>query len=422
MTNAEIDHIEDILCRIIEYTKSPESRGFYQKAIMVIGVGQVEEALGEVRMRVNEGSVREPAKYLTTILKDWMAEAEEETPQNPPLPETVVSIQDNSRELALGLKSFRDLQERPHHEIEEEGEERTIDLPFSKKWLQWVRFVNNDFFSLSTIKNRAGWDQVITRLKIRGSSTLVPLIRGKMDPDDAGRGILTVEHARILGAIEHIWANQGFPHTTYEKSGISICFCQGSVRQIATILGIKTFGGSTLKHLRKKILDLDKTGYHFDLTQMEKPETDGIRSIGFKFLGDVTVISSGNKNRRESLFRFVFSESYSRQLLLRNVVSRPLDMLQIRGEIAFKLYQHLYPILIKKSDGKDYTVELRHLIELLGLPTAGWHKHKSVRKREFQKAVNEVNGKTVTDGREISVKIIDGLVDYVLTAQLIGAN
>lgn len=423
MTNQDILAMEDLIERIINYTKSPESRAFYQKAIRVMGIGQVEEALGEVRMRVNEGNVREPAKYLTKILKDWMQGREEDSAQVPEATVDVVAPEKMvSRELVFGLKSLGDLQERTHKEIEEEGEERTIDVPFSKKWLQWVRFVNNDFFTLSTAKNPLGWDRVTTRLKIDGSHVAVPLIRGKMDPDDSGRGILTVEHARILGAIEHIWATQNFPHTTYQKSGISVCYCQGTVRQIAALLGIKQVGGSVLSHLRRKIMDLDKTGYYFDLNDIEKDEVEGITSIGFKFMGDITSLSMGKGKRRESTFRFVFSESYSRQLLERNVVSRPLDLLQIRGEIAFKLYQHIYPILMRRNEGHDYSVELKNLVNLLGLSSAGWHKYKSVRKREFQKAVNEVNGKNVTDGRKISVCIQDGLVDFVLVARLISSN
>lgn len=62
--------IQDLLDRVVEFTNSPGSRAFYQKAIRVLGPGLVEEAVGEVRMRAPESR----ARYLSALLSEWMDE------------------------------------------------------------------------------------------------------------------------------------------------------------------------------------------------------------------------------------------------------------------------------------------------------------------------------------------------------------
>lgn len=63
---------QDLLDRLVEFSDSPGSRAFYQKAVSVLGVGLVEEALGEVRYRAAVGGVNHMARYLTRVLSDWM--------------------------------------------------------------------------------------------------------------------------------------------------------------------------------------------------------------------------------------------------------------------------------------------------------------------------------------------------------------
>lgn len=61
---------QDLLDRVVEFTASPGSRAFYQKAVGVLGLGLVEEAVGEVRMRAPESR----ARYLSALLSEWMGE------------------------------------------------------------------------------------------------------------------------------------------------------------------------------------------------------------------------------------------------------------------------------------------------------------------------------------------------------------
>lgn len=417
MTNIFTD-IDDLIERVVEFTHSPESRGFYQKAIRILGLGQVEEAMGEVKMRYAQGAVDSKAKYLTTLLKDWMTVAEE--PDNLPKGDNPSSnigsnpINYDKSQAWLGLQSLDELQDRSL-KTSAQGENKNVLIPYSTKWLQWARFVNNDFFALSVVQPKDNWDRVETRLRVDGKVVDVSLIRGKTTIYDTGRGVLTVEHARILGAVEHIWVQSGGPHTEVTNKETNevtnVCYCDAPVRKIATLLGITNFGGGNMKHLVQKISDLDKTGYVF-----QKDD----KWIGFKFMWDVSAL--GDTKSGEVIFRFVFSEAYSRQLLSRKVVSRPLDLLKIRGEIAFKIYQHIYPILMKKEKGEKHITSLSDLTEKLGLPKAGWHKFKSSRKRQFLKAISEINDKSTPDKNKFSVSIEEGKDDFVLVARMIGEN
>jgi hypothetical protein len=68
------DNHNHTLDRVVEFAKDEKSRAFYQKSLKVLGEGLVEEAMGEVKMREADGTVdrRARARYLTTLLVDWM--------------------------------------------------------------------------------------------------------------------------------------------------------------------------------------------------------------------------------------------------------------------------------------------------------------------------------------------------------------
>jgi hypothetical protein len=66
-----------------------------------------------------------------------------------------------------------------------------------------------------------------------------------------------------------------------------------------------------------------------------------------------------------------FSDPFSRQLLTRQVVSRPKEMLNERSELAFVLRLYLEPILIGRGIGRDHSIELLNMIRVLNLPNAG---------------------------------------------------
>jgi len=78
---------------------------------------------------------------------------------------------------------------------------------------------------------------------------------------------------------------------------------------------------------------------------------------------------------------------------------------------------YLEPILRKKE---HHNIGLNNLIKLLHLPELNWHKSKSHRKQVFSKALKELNGQKIADGRKILISIGKGLDDWQLEAWLEG--
>src|ERR1017187_4543943 len=167
-----------------------------------------------------------------------------------------------------------------------------------------------------------------------------------------------------------------------------MCACKVSIRELARLLGWKSFSGPSLNRLRDKVTDLKLLPYYLELDAVEEFKRMGLKGYGFTLMGDVTVLDAKLQKKQETILKVMFSDTYSRQLLARRVVSRPKEMLTIRSELAFLLRLYLEPILMKKPEGEDHAIELNNLIEILNLPQAGWHDYKSQRKREFTKAID----------------------------------
>ena len=403
MSTNTLEQVQDLTERLVEFSESPQSRGYYQKAILQLGIGRVEEAMGEVRMRLHEGKIEDKARYLTTLLKDWMLETD--------IVPTSMSVEVNGPTKNLPLFDVTDLTERQGQQLE--GEIKQLTVPYSTKVLQWARPITNDFFALEPLKEQ--FDEVETRIMINGEIVKVRLIRGKRSLLDDPKGILTVEHARVLAAIEHLWARE---KAIYEiKHGKPLLTCTVRLRDIGTILGMKNIGGRDLKRIATLLYDLERSGYYFDVSK------HSIRQdLEFKFLGLVNITTIERPNGgRESICQFYFSDSYSKLFLQRNVVSRPLTMLHVDSPIAFKLYQHLYPILVKREQAKPYKVSLLALITILKLPPATWHRYKSLRKQNFARVVAALQNKETTDERQFEIGISGEKADddYFITARLI---
>lgn len=409
MTNQAIAEAEDLAAEVIEFTGSVESRLFYLKAIYALGAGLVREAVGEVRYRDAQGQIDDRARYLTRVLNRWMAEQKADVEPVPDDESRPLGQETGFRPLAQKpLGAFRKLPVPSH----ERPVSKLLDVPFSRNRLQWVRELNNDFFSLTNEK--ADWDRVETTAVFNGMTISVTMLRGKMTPDDKPMGIPTVEDMRVLLALEKIWAEGRGPNDDH------LCTFETTATAVAEAMGISK-GGKILGYITEKVLKLSRTGYCFVFPKT--PAQNGLvyEDFGFRFLGDVTTLTRTKNGRRERYFRITFSEPYSRQLLARNVVSRPADMLHVRGDIAFKLYVHLYPILAGLPDDRHYSIELLNLLPLLRLKKTGWWQYKSQRKREFDKALKELNGRPGKDGHVFDVRIEQGLnsKDFVLEAKFI---
>jgi len=123
----------------------------------------------------------------------------------------------------------------------------------------------------------------------------------------------------------------------------------------------------------------------------------------------------------QTILRIRFSDPYSRQLLGRRVVSRPKNLLKMPSEMAFVLRVYIEPILLSRGTEKEHAIELQNLIQVLNLPSAGWHKYKSRRQALFGKTIRELHGMKTTNGHCMDVQIRQGSNedDFILVGRLV---
>ena len=230
---------------------------------------------------------------------------------------------------------------------------------------------------------------------------------------------MTAEHGRILGAIECLWVEQGCKYAQFGNGSVS-CFCRVPIRRLAELLGWETLGGRDLAHLKRKTINIKVTGYYLELEAVAELRNAGLTGYGFSLIDGFDLVDRKSHGLEQTTFRVLFSDPYSRQLLARRVVTRPKEMLRMRGELAFLLRLYLEPILIARGLGREHSIELLNLIRVLNLPPARWHQFKSRRKAIFTKAMQELSGMNTTDGSGIDVEIRQGLNprDFMLVARL----
>jgi hypothetical protein len=245
LLGSDDESINDLIGRILEVTQSPESTGFYRKAITLLGADTVEMELAEVRYRARTNRLDSPARYLSALLKSRLDD----------LNGLVVSRPNEYQSSYFSpsqLSLFMEL--KPSGlAVDDSGTEKAMPIPYSKSGIPWATFIGPGFFTLST--NKAKSDRVIARFRtMDGEVALVPVIRGRIFPGDDERGILTADHGRILGALECAWVQEGCRYTEF-GNGMTVCYCDVPVRKLARLLGWRTFGGTELRCLKRKIMD-----------------------------------------------------------------------------------------------------------------------------------------------------------------------
>lgn len=406
MTSNDIERIEDLIERIVSVTNSSESRTFYRKAIVQIGIGLSEELLGELKYQMNVQDISSPAKYFTTLLKKEM----QTNLQN--VGNEVLNGGGIDESPSLIGKSY--LSATPTDLFEELKplaaapfkitETQNMPSPYGKNFIPWATMIGPEFFTLSS--NNAKSDRV--ELKVRtldGQTFKVPMIRGRVvaDPNAKEHGILTPEHGRILGSLELIWVHQGSRYIAGDNGSLN-CYCIVYLRELARNLGWKSYGGRQMTELKDKLFDLKSIPYYleFENTQISK------KGYTFTFLEQVNLKNIIERGVDKSVVEITFSHQYSYQLLSRRVVSRPREFIQTKSEMAFLLRLYIESIIYKRKLDDPFKIELGNLIKILNLPHAGWHKFKSLRRSQFSKAVKEINTMKTADGRSFKVSISDG--------------
>jgi len=397
-----------LIDEIIGVTKDPKSKPFLEKALRELGEPIVAGEFGELKYQIHNQQIHNPAKYLTTLLKkqlDKVGGGKEK--QNPPGRSEKIKTYFEDTQMTL-FANFRPVKE------EGEVDQGKMVVPYGKEIIPWATFISSSFFTLST--NKAKSDRVLAKFRsLDGDVSIIPLLRGRIKPGDDERGILTAEHAKVLAAIESIWVDQDCPRNKY-PSGAVTCFCYVSIRELAKALNWKTFGGKGLIRLTSMVYNLKVMPYYLDLTGLNLKNITG---YGFSLLDSVELAEGKKHGQPETVLKVKFSTPLSVQLLKRHTVSRPMELAHIHGELAFLIRLFIEPILIGLN-GKEYNKTLTDLIKELSLPEAGWHKHKSSRKRNFEKALKELNMQKTVDGRRMIVSIEKGFYDWMLTSRLGG--
>jgi hypothetical protein len=403
-----------VLSNIIEITKDENSRSYWESAIRELGEAAVEEELGEMKMRLKEGRVIDPARYLTSLLqklrKAKRPQPGETNPQN---------LQSYLSPSAMDIIT----ELRPRIVAENysiTGTDRTMERPYSSKQILWATFLSTDFFTLSTNKNKS--DVVTATFRTGNGDVRIPLLRGCKFPGDSERGILTAEHGKVLGALENYWAQQGCKYmTSKDRTGdeVYLCYCTVSASSLIRFLGKSSDGSGNMVRLKTLLTDLQSFPYYLKLEDVDEFKHTKIRGYGFTLLASSTLLDINTNPGEGTIFKIVFSETYSRQLLGRRVTTRSLDLVRTKSELAFLVHLYLEPILIKR---KRFQKALLPLLHDLQLPPADWHKRPGARKQQFAKAIDELcNKKTGTD-QTMRVRISKNKTagnDYILEAYLV---
>ena len=402
-----------VLSCIFEVTKDEESRPFWEYALRELGEPVVEAELGEVKMRVAENRVENPAKYLTHLLSKLLKEKKpSKTVQNQKQLQSYFSptAMDFVKELRPLISS---------NEFSITDVERKMAQPYSAKNIPWATFVGPDFFTFSTNKNKS--DEVCALFRTNEGDIKIPLLRGRKFPGDSERGILTTEHGKILGALENFWSQQGCKYMAGrgpKEEEICLCYCTIYASKLRNFLGVKAGGNNKIKQIKTLLTDLETFPYYLKLEDIPEFKQANIKGYGFTLLGSSTLLDVNNNPDKGTVIKVVFSETYSRQLLARRVITRSFDLVRTKGELAFLIHLFIEPILIKH---RHFQKTILSLIHDLQLPYAAWHNRAGARKQQFEKAVRELSNKRTGTGHLIRAWVRKEKTtgnDYVLEACL----
>jgi len=404
------DQEKYVLSEIIRITGDSKSRTFWIKAIKEIGCSRVEQDLGELKYQTHKEEKRNPGAYLTTLLKQRMnlnTTAGKKATLTKPAEKLNTYFEKTQQDL------FHHLMPIPIPK-DEKGESGNMPTPYSGKNIPWPTFIGPEFFTLSTNKKKSDAVMYTPRSK-EGAGPAIALIRGKISPDSKREyGIPTTHHWKVFSALQLAWSQEKCKFSQYDN-GTLVCFIVVAAKELARLLGWKHWqhlGKNDLRWLKDIVTDLKSMPYYLRWENKE-----GLEGYGFYLVGDVSLINRKTSAGHETLFNVSFSSTVSWQLLERHAVIRPKQMLYVKSELASLIWLYLEPNL--RANDKA-CINLSNLIKVLNLPEASWHKYKSQRKREFTKAIKEINGQRLADGRKMIVTIEKGLNDYQLAAHLEG--
>lgn len=378
----------DLVDEMVQLTGSDQSRRFYRMMIKRHGYEPVRSECGELRtlLQTKAGTpdaIQNPGAFLTKLLTD-LDFSDPEPYKGKPKHHFFESLEEHVQSLAITPIKADDVIEYS----------AAMPAPYSGQGIPWPTAIGPEFFTLST--NKAKSDIVMTSLRTSFDQTVeVPLARGKGFPSDLEWGIATAEDSRIVKALIIMWQEDGCKTT---DGRVKKCWVKFAIRKLARTMGYTNFGGKNLKYLAQRLSRLGSIMYYLDLAGLPgfKNDTD-TRTI--YFIDKPSVAESGSGKRKEMFFIVTFSEFLSRTLYRRKTITRHRDLVLQTNEIAL-LFQDYIESRAKdeEENKKGFVIGLSTLIEKLFLPPAAWHKYKSKRLQNFDKAIKELNGSTTWDG------------------------
>lgn len=211
-----------LIDEILALTKDLKSRAFFEKALRELGEPVMAEEFGELKHQVRTGSVQNPAKYLTALLKKRLNQLNSN--------KQLQSQKTGTEKIRTYFEDTQMTLFANFRPVKEEGEvdQGVMEKPYGKEIIPWATFISSSFFTLST--NKAKSDRVLAKFRsMDGGVSVVPLYRGRIKPGDRERGIPTAEHAKVLSAIESLWVQQGCQRNKYPNGAVS-CFCYVSIQ------------------------------------------------------------------------------------------------------------------------------------------------------------------------------------------------
>lgn len=394
-----------IVDEIILFTQDEKSRRFYELMVQQLGEQVVHEEFSVMKDHKLQRPSIKAGPYLAALLKKrrgavLVEKGKAERINNTYFEETPEDLLNNLCTLPAGGSR---------------AERKEMATPYSKNIIPWATFLSSCFFTLST--NKAKSDNVTAKFRTMDGQVInVPMLRGRLKPGGKEFGIPTVEHGRVLAALESIWAAQGCQYHTFSDSKAVVCFCLVSIRELAGLLGRTKFGGRDLTQLTNKVWELKSMPYYLDLAAAGQ-KLGGVNR-GFSLLQSVELAEGKRNGQLETVLRVEFSPQLSAQLKDRHTVSRPKEIAHIQSELGFLMRLHIEAALWKLN-GTPFKIPLRDLIAEMALPASGWHSDRNSRKRMFEKAIKAMGEQRVTDGRCICFRLEKGITDWLLVARLV---
>lgn len=397
---------QHILDEILKYTKSKKSVDFYKKAITILGKDRVFGELGELKYQMRTGEVKNPAKYFTKLLKNQIDKYSANKKEQQEYKDKPVPYENTQRDL---LRHLMPKEKRKDNDI---IDEKAMKKPYFGKNIPQLTFTGPQFFTLSSNKNRS--DEVMAKFITREGTFNVPLVRGKTNKNSKEEfGLLTVSHKKIFDALKIAWARKGC-NKFRDSKGVYYCKVVVAARELADILKWKKFGGKDLMHLTDSIQRIKASPYLVNIADSDI-NLPGLKNYHFSLIDGFSSISFKEQGGEKTYFSVIFSSTVSWQLINRYTVNRAAGMLEVKSELTHLIWSYIEPTLRKYG---RMNINLSNLIEVLQLPKRAWHEKRWRRKQVFQKAIKELNGQQIADGRQIIAYIEKGLQDYMLVAVL----